>query len=453
MNGIHIFRKDLRLVDNFALSKLSKLVDNVYLIFFLDNKQIKDDETEYHRSYNAINFMLQSLENLNKDCNNKLNFYIGDLNGFTNKINKLVNELDISYISYNADFTKYAIERDTYMQTNIKCKFIISNDDQSLCNMELLLKKDNNPYITFSHFYNNLLANYKKIKSNNINKNLKFKKSDELKSFSEINFKNKIKTILIGGRDAGLKILKSKFTLDNFLDRDNLSKNNNTYLSAYMNFGCLSIREVANSKLGQNDDFFKQLVWRDFYLCILRFNPIAKEYIWLDDRFNKLKWRNVNTEKFKSEWDLFMNCKTGCLLVDAAMSELLQTGHMNNRARLIWATFAVKYLRSDPFHKLYGAINLFSRYLTDCSTSQNKMNFEWIISSLDLSGRRFSKKGYSPLAGRPIHIDNKQIKKYNAFNYIRTHLPELSQMTDKELLKYPCKIDLQKNFTEYLEMF
>ncbi len=155
--------------------------------------------------------------------------------------------------------------------------------------------------------------------------------------------------------------------------------------------------------------------WRDFYTCILRYNDKAKKYVWLDDRYNKLKWRNVKTSEFQNEWNDFINCETNILLVDAAMNELKQTGFMNNRARLLWATFVVKYIQSDPFHPIYGGISLFSRYLVDCSTSQNKMNFEWIISSLDIGGRRFCKKGESPLSGRVISIDNKLIKKYNAY--------------------------------------
>jgi deoxyribodipyrimidine photolyase len=135
------------------------------------------------------------------------------------------------------------------------------------------------------------------------------------------------------------------------------------------------------------------------------------------------------------------------------MSELKQTGFMNNRARLLWATFAVKYMRSDPFHPVYGAINMFSRYLIDCSTSQNKMNFEWIISSLDIGGRRFSKKGESPLTGRVISLENKLIKKYNAYNYIRKWLPKYKNISEKDMLKIEPKIDLKKRYQEYCDMF
>jgi hypothetical protein len=81
------------------------------------------------------------------------------------------------------------------------------------------------------------------------------------------------------------------------------------------------------------------------------------------------------------------------------------------------------------------------------------MNFEWIISSLDLSGRRFSKRGSNPLSGRVIHIDNKMIKKYNGFDYIRKYLPTLKDLSDKELSKYPVTIDLQKRYADWIKMF
>ena len=64
-NGIHIFRKDLRLNDNISLYELNKKVNNIYLFFHLNSYQIEDKSTEHFRSYNAIDFMIMSLENLN----------------------------------------------------------------------------------------------------------------------------------------------------------------------------------------------------------------------------------------------------------------------------------------------------------------------------------------------------------------------------------------------------
>ena len=69
--GLFLFRKDLRLHDNLGLINLSKLCTKIIPIFILDNYQIDiTEQNKYYRSNNAIQFMCESLQDLNK----KLNF-------------------------------------------------------------------------------------------------------------------------------------------------------------------------------------------------------------------------------------------------------------------------------------------------------------------------------------------------------------------------------------------
>lgn len=489
MSGIHIFSKDLRVVDNEALSLLVdklKNLDNskIIFLFHLDDSQLLDKEKAFHRSINAIIFMFQSLLELNDILQDRLLFISGDLDTLKKEIVSLKKKYNVMYLSKNLDYSDYAVYKDNEIYNvckELNIKMIKGYDDQTICHMEDYLKDDSANseqmyYITFSHFYNKLKKIYKKkeflvdtsfikdriihVEKNNIN--ILYDVCSKLGINKNDLINNKF-DIIQGGRKKAINrllFLSSKKnknnTLINFEDRDNLEKENGLKISAYLNFGCISIREFIDiMKISFNsngESLFKQMAWRDFYLCILRFSKKAKKYIWLDDRYNKLKWRKVD-DKFKLEWGNFLNCRTGILLIDASMKELKETGFMNNRARLLWATFAVKYMMSNPFDKVYGAVNLYSRHLVDCSTSQNKMNFEWIISSLDIGGRRFSKKGESPLTGRVISIDNKIIKKYNAYNYVRKWLPEYKDYTDKELLKVEPSIDLKKRYQEFCNMF
>jgi deoxyribodipyrimidine photolyase len=353
--------------------------------------------------------------------------------------------------------------------------------DQTIVDVELILKDNKQPYITFGHFYNKLLKNVDNTKVKGRYKCtgvewtaplLAYSCKKQLESVCKLlgmNYAELLdrkvwsdKGIMYGGRKTALDRLhlltyskdKKNKTVQKFVDRDNLSEDKGLNISAYLNFGCVSSREVIEMFNPLSEEIFKQMAWRDFYICILRFNPQAREYVWLDDRYNSLKWRNTRSEQFKEEWNLFINCKTGCLIVDAAMNELKLTGFMNNRARLLWATFAVKYIQSNPFDKVYGAVSLYSRYLVDCNTSQNKMNFEWIISSLDIGGRRFAKRGESPLSGRIISLDNKHtLKKYNAYAYVRKWLPGYKDVEDKDLSKVIPAIDLKKRYQEYCDLF
>ena len=54
-------------------------------------------------------------------------------------------------------------------------------------------------------------------------------------------------------------------------DRDSLTYKT-TELSAYIKFGCVSVREVAE-KFKKNNALFRQLIWREFYAQILNDYP------------------------------------------------------------------------------------------------------------------------------------------------------------------------------------
>ena len=74
--GIFIFRKDLRIVDNRGLIKLSKEVDNIIPIFIFDPKQIKKNSyNKNYLSFRALKFICESVKELEeeiKENNGKL---------------------------------------------------------------------------------------------------------------------------------------------------------------------------------------------------------------------------------------------------------------------------------------------------------------------------------------------------------------------------------------------
>ena len=76
----------------------------------------------------------------------------------------------------------------------------------------------------------------------------------------------------------------------NFLSYDT------TKLSAYIKFGCLSIREIYykfKSVLGNNNDLIKQLYWRDFYYNVAYTYPhVFNTQGALKDKYNNIKWDN-----------------------------------------------------------------------------------------------------------------------------------------------------------------
>ena len=69
---LFIFRRDLRIRDNNALKYAINKFDNIVPIFIFTPEQITSQNK--FRSDNAIQFMIESLKELNKNLDNKLVF-------------------------------------------------------------------------------------------------------------------------------------------------------------------------------------------------------------------------------------------------------------------------------------------------------------------------------------------------------------------------------------------
>lgn len=449
--GIHIFRKDLRIIDNLALNALALKVDTIVPIFILDPSQIIPNNTNKdYFSARAARFILDSLIDLNKICDNKLCIIKGNP---LQVLKRICADKKPNYISFNADYTEYSLQRDNQILAWCKqqdIETIVDYNDQTLADMKTMIKQDGSPYMVYGAFYKNAIKTNptrpKTIKCQFVNPYIKHMNSGE---FVRSEYKDKTNHF-IGGREYGLANLHSKKRAKEFVHRDVLH-NQSFEISPYLNFGCISIREVYQYMNSNNLSAIRELYWRDFFLCILRYKSNASSYTKpMDKSFSKINWRKVKSKQALDEWYNFLSSSTGFLLIDAGMNQLQTTGYVGNRMRLLLATFWTKYLMIDPFDLHYGAQTGFSRLLTDCSTSQNKLNHQWITSELDLSGRRFAKKNMPSISGRMIRIDNQMIRKYDPnMNYISTWLPEWKNKTKQDIKAIKPIFDWNTRYLEY----
>jgi deoxyribodipyrimidine photo-lyase len=472
--GIFIFRKDLRIIDNRGLINLSKKCNKIIPIFIFDPKQVDFNTiTKNYLSIPALRFICESVKDLNNsiinsNSNSKLNIFYGEPIKVIKHIQKYITKhlnLDQTniIIGFNADYTNYSLKRDNiiinYCQKQ-NIKILICDDDYVMCKMELMLKtpETKTPYKQFGAFKKNMLKQINEfnkvnnIKINFVSLKINIPKTLTLKEIEEfwkclITKKISIKynPLEIGSRKLGLEIINNlKKFKDYNIKRDTLSYNT-THLSAYLNFGLISERELywnLLKKLDSTTQLLNQVIWRDYYLCILRYLKNASSYTThIDPRYEKIKWTKeipVKTSKVWYEWKLMINSKTGFLLIDAAIQELKQTGFMHNRCRMIVGVFSVKYLKINPLCRYIGLNDWFSRYLLDCSTSQNKLNTQW-ISELDFPGKKFAPSS-SPISGRPMNICNNMIKKWDLdCIYIKKWLPHLIDIDNKIIYEWNTK--------------
>ena len=172
--------------------------------------------------------------------------------------------------------------------------------------------------------------------------------------------------------------------------RDDLAADATSRLSIPLHLGLVSPLEVAMRS--GNAEFVRQLAWRDFYAQLLAANPwsasrdlSSRRREWDDDPDGLAAWKEGIT---------------GYPVVDAGMRELIATGFMHNRARMIVASFLTKDLNIDWRQ---GAAH-FARLLLDGDVASNVGNWQWVagtgvdtrpgrIFNPTLQGRRYDPNG------------------------------------------------------------
>lgn len=149
-----------------------------------------------------------------------------------------------------------------------------------------------------------------------------------------------------------------------------------SYLSVHFRFGTISarscIRDVRKSMANDGvATWVKELAWRDFYAQLLHHYPYTVTSAF-QTRYDNLVWNEDPT--LLEAWQLG---QTGYPLVDAAQRQLLATGFMHNRLRMVTASFFTKHLGLD--WKIGEAF--FAQHLNDYDMASNVGGWQWAAST------------------------------------------------------------------------
>jgi deoxyribodipyrimidine photo-lyase len=327
--SLFVFRRDLRLQDNTALIKALEDSDEVICIFIMTPTQLTTKNK--YKSENAIQFMHESLDELQNNIKNKG----GILYYFYAEPHSIISKLNIDAVFLNSDYTPYAIERDLKIKNEClknNINFHIYHDDLLYEVGSIRTGSNNDIYKKFTPFFNRAKKfKIKEPKRNNYSNYYKGKLKDVV-NLSKLNefYKKNNNINVSGGRKNALKILRNIKEWNNYNKNRNFLDYETTHLSAYIKFGCVSIREVyynLKKKLSSNNDLFKQLHWRDFYYNIAFGFPHVFNGSMKKD-YDNIKWEN--DKKLFEKWK---KGETGFPIVDAGMRELNITGYMHNRTR------------------------------------------------------------------------------------------------------------------------
>lgn len=435
---LFIFHRDLRIVDNKALLKACKMCESVFLVFIFTPDQVSNQND--YKSNNAVQFMIESLIDLRlsiKKSDGKL-FTFYDTQ--ENIIKQFVENENIEAVFFNTDYTPYSVKRDTSTRDlckklNIDC---IEDQDYYLLEPGSVRSGDGSGdiYKKFTPFYENVVnRHYKKVshkKVKHLSKEIpkvknKIELEDAMSKFTTVN-----ENILVhGGRKNGLKRLKKSVNEQSKYKqmRDYLTTNT-SFLSAYIKFGCVSVREVYHlykNKYGKRHGLLSELFWREFFAHILYVYPevVGKSY---SQRLQKIKWR-----KSKSDYKKWCDGKTGFPVVDAGMRQMNTTGYMHNRVRMIVADFLTKTLLLDwRLGEKY-----FAKKLTDYDIASNNGNWQNMSSTGVIATPYF--RSFNPFL---------QSEKFDKnCEYIKKWVPELKDVIPEDIHNWNtiCKDPIYKN--------
>lgn len=416
MKRILWFRRDLRIEDNPLLS----IGGEVLPIFIFDNI-ILDKLDLNDKRVRLIYAYITKLKNDLQEIGLDLKIYWGDpLEIFT-----MLEAEGFDEVVASGDYDTYAKERDLKISHILHFKYI---HDTYIFKPDEVLKDNSSPYLVFSPYYNKAKTLFTKdhMISYTISEHtlvdISYEGITKIDEDNEVHLPLDITSIGFGSSLPHQPSLKTKLEqLKNKLQyyvkkRDYLAIDGTSHLSVELRFGTLSIRKLLRYlvMLKQDDidtePFFRQLIFRDYYAYLLYHFP---HLAWENHkyRFNGIE----DEEKFTA----FCEAKTGVPIVDAGVRELLQTGDMHNRVRMICASFFTK----DLLLPWQWGEKFFAKYLLDYDAASNILSWQWSAGT-----------GIDPQPYFRIFNPYLQSKKFDKeAKYIKQWLPELKRIDAKHL--------------------
>jgi deoxyribodipyrimidine photo-lyase len=185
-----------------------------------------------------------------------------------------------------------------------------------------------------------------------------------------------------------------------------------SHLSAYIKYGCVSIREVYKT-FRSNHEFIRQLYWRDFYANIVYAFPHVLGHP-LKKNYNGIRW--TNSERLFNAWK---TGTTGIPILDAAQRQLLTEGWCHNRGRMISSSMLTKIFLID-WRK---GEQFYAQHLVDYDVANNSGGWQW-SSSVGADAQPYFRYFNPYLQSKEHDPDCEYIKKY---------VPELKDVPPKDI--------------------
>ncbi|MEJ2467490.1 MAG: deoxyribodipyrimidine photo-lyase [Campylobacterales bacterium] len=398
------FRRDLRVDDN----PLLELGGEVLPVFIFDTN-ILDPLERTDRRVRMIYAMVSDLKRGLRKIGLDLFVYHGDP---VQIIGNLQKKFGFGEVCASGDYDAYALERDRRVSHLLPFNRL---HDPYIFRPEEMLKKDGTPYLIFTPFYKAAKARFgtEQLYEYTPVPQTLLPCDAKMPSLATLGFEGEAR--LPEPPDVLLERFAPKLPAYG-VQRDRLDLDATSHLSVALRFGTISVRAVLRwlferrRERIETEPFFRQLLFRDFYAHLLFHFP---DLAWKNFRYG---WGG---KEDREKHALFCAGRTGVPVVDAGVRELLATGNMHNRARMVCASFYTK----DLLLPWQWGERFFAAHLNDYDAASNILSWQWSAGT-----------GVDPQPWFRIFNPWLQAKKFDPdARYIKRYLPELASLEPKQI--------------------
>lgn len=429
------FRRDLRCDDHAALYHALRRFQRVYCVFVFDRDILDALPTRCDRRIDFIHASVReldaALQQLAIDHDSRGGLIVRHGSALPSIV-QLAGELGVQAVFANRDYEPAAIQRDQRVAEALDSAGIAFHlsKDQVLLEQDEVLNGQGLPYRVFTPYQRAWQAKLDafQLKAYPVARYARHlappPAGNVLPELAALGFTpSNLAALPLPTGMRGAQQLVADFIPRLALyqeNRDFPARKGVSYLSVHLRFGTVSIRQLAALAAGQAvqgclgaQTWLNELAWRDFYFMILWHYPQVVDHAFKPE-YDDLHWDDA-----PELWQAWCEARTGYPLIDAAMRQLLQTGYMHNRLRMLVASFLVKDLgidwrRGEAF---------FARHLNDYDLAANNGGWQWSASTGCDAQPYF--RIFNPVT---------QSQKFDPDGrFIRRYLPELACVPERHL--------------------
>jgi len=374
MSQINIWwiRRDIRLNDNQTLHAALEGAEYLVPLFIIEPELMAEAALKRRA------FLLSSLAELDQQLRKRGSQLIIRQGPARKAFQSLSEDLEDMAIYSHEDFSPFARHRDEEIKVNFNLKF---SQGVVLRHPTSVLKNDGDPYVVFTPYKNTWYEKPLPTPADILPAPEKLPPAPE-----------GLKTDSLPEADAPAGFPgteeEARNRLSSFIEneiekyqtrRDRMDLEGTSQLSPYLRFGLISPREAfakaqvariqakGDQKRSEISTWMDELVWREFYTAILYHFPRVMDGPFRED-YKDIRWRYA-----PEDLQAWQAGQTGFPIVDACMRQLLNTGWMHNRGRMIVASFLTK----DLLINWQEGESWFMANLVDGDPAANNGGWQW----------------------------------------------------------------------------